>query len=252
MSQRGPLRQCQNAPNAHETCTTPPRRRRGSEASPKRRVRLARDFEGMFLYPRNVPTQNFSPIGAGHRRPFQSEVLPVTSKPSRAAFFETPDHHPNDLRSARNSTGTPLTAPALPKPNFAKNARAPGTSLRPLVQISPNIVPIFLPPRNARRRNSSSDGRRAGKAPGNPTDYVDANRLRSAPEFCGRSSPGRKFWPTGTSRFRDVPFGSALGPRNLGHSRPDSIAGVLRRARARGSASRRGKDSATGVPEGGA
>ena len=91
------------------------------------------------------------------------------------------------------------------------------------MQISPNIVPIFLPPRNAPCRNSSSDGRRAGKAPGNPTDYVDANRVRSAPEFCGRSSPGRKFWPTGTSRFRDVPFGFALGPRNLGHSPPDSI-----------------------------
>ena len=85
MSQRGPLRQCQNAPNAHETCTTSPRRPRISEASPKRRVRLARDFEGMFLYPRNVPTQNFSPIGAGHRRPFKSKIRPVTSK--RFQFF---------------------------------------------------------------------------------------------------------------------------------------------------------------------
>ena len=82
MSWRGPLRQRQNAPNVPRTCTTRPRPAPSSEASPKRRVQIARNFEGMFLYPRNVPTQNFSSIGAPHRRPFQLEVLLVTSKPS--------------------------------------------------------------------------------------------------------------------------------------------------------------------------
>ena len=67
----------------------------GLEASPKMRVQIAPNFEGLFLYPRNVPTQNFSPIGAPHRRPFQLEILPVTSKPSQ--FFRNaglPDKRP--------------------------------------------------------------------------------------------------------------------------------------------------------------
>ena len=66
----------------------------GSKAAPKPRVQIAQNFERMFLYPRNVPTQNFSPMGAPHRRPFQLEILPITSKPSQ--FFRNAvwEEHP--------------------------------------------------------------------------------------------------------------------------------------------------------------